>query len=226
MVVGTDWANEVRDMLASRNAVQVEAVNPNTEGLALQTCLQFDAVLVFSSSGFSDPDEVGDVLADYIDAGGGVVVAAIAGDSDSHGVGGRYDRADYHAMRRGERSHDARHTLGRKLVPDHPVLLNVSSFDGGPQSWRVKTAVSSSSSSRLLAEWEDGIPLLAERLIRGRFSSLSLNIWPPSRAISKDGWETFSDGDRLLSNSLFYVANVCPPLLSFHPSSFIDHKRF
>jgi len=204
--VGTDWATEVKEMLGGRTAVQVEAINPNSETFSLSLCLNHDAILIFSSSAFSDPEEIGDILADYIDAGGGVVVAAIAGDSDNHGISGRFERDEYHAMKRGERSHDTRHVLGRKIVPDHPILHQVVSFDGGPQSWRVKTAVSPT--SRLLAEWEDGIPLLAERQIRGRFSSVSLNIWPPSRNISKDGWETFTDGDKLLINSLLYVAQV------------------
>lgn len=193
-------------MLMANNPIHVDALNPNTDPFSFSLCSKYDAALVFSSSAFSESNEIGDILADYIEMGGGVVIAAIAGDSDSHGIGGRYERDEYHALKRGERSHDSRHILGKRIIPDHPILSQVKSFDGGPQSWRVKTSLSPG--ARLIAEWEDGVPLLAERFIKGRSASVSLNIWPPCRNISKDGWESFTDGDKLLINALMYVAQA------------------
>jgi len=207
LVIGTDWAAEVRHLIVSRCPVaSVDAVNPNVDQISLVLCEQYDGILVFSSSAFSQPDELGDILADYVDGGGGVVIGAIAGDSDSHGISGRFERDDYMALKRGERSHDSRHVLGKRILPDHPILENIQSFDGGPQSWRVKSVIGNN--SKLIAEWEDGVPLVAEKPIRERYCSVSLNLWPPSRNISKDGWETYTDGDKFLVNSLLYVANA------------------
>jgi hypothetical protein len=206
LIIGTDWAFEVKQMISKACLVSADAINPNVDQPSLAQCEQYDAVLVFSSSAFTEPDDLGDILADYLDGGGGVVVAAIATDSDCHGVGGRFHREKYSALKRGQRSHDSRHVLGKRVLPDHPILHRVSTFDGGFQSWRVQTTVSDG--SELIAEWEDGVPLVAERIIGERHCSVSLNMWPPSTTISKDGWETLTDGCNLLVNSLLHVANA------------------
>ena len=205
-MIGTDWAHEVKLLISSNCPAIVDAINPNIDQPTLSLCEQYHGILVFSSSAFLEPEELGDILADYIDGGGGVVIAAIASDSDNHGVGGRYIRDEYLPLIKGDRSYDSRHTLGKRLMPDHPILKNIHAFDGGPQSWRVKSTISPN--SKLIAEWEDGVPLVAEKVIRDRNCSVALNMWPPSRSISKDGWETFTDGDKFIINSLMYVANT------------------
>lgn len=205
-MIGTDWANEVAQLISSNVPALVDAVNPNVDQLTLSGVEFYHSVIVYSSSGFNDPEDLGDVLADYIDGGGGVVIAAIAIDIDNHGVSGRFIRDEYLPLNRGERSNDSRHVIGKRNIPDHPILKDVHSFDGGPQSWRVKATTANN--SRLIAEWEDGIPFVAEKTVRDRNCSVALNIWPPSRFISKDGWETFTDGVKLLSNSLMYTANT------------------
>mmetsp|Transcript_31253 Transcript_31253/g.48437 ORF Transcript_31253/g.48437 Transcript_31253/m.48437 type:complete len:430 (-) Transcript_31253:40-1329(-) len=206
LIIGTDWAFEVKQMICSACPVLADAINPNVDQPTLAQCEKYDAVLVFSSSAFTESDELGDVLANYLEGGGGVVVAAIAGDSDSHGVGGRFEKSGYSALNRGQRTHNARHCLGKLVIPDHPILESVNTFDGGFQSWRVETTVSET--GQLIAEWEDGFPLVAEKIINDRHCSVSLNMWPPSTSISKDGWETLTDGTHLIVNSLMYVANA------------------
>ena len=193
-------------MICRAYPVLADAVNPNVDQLTLEQCDRYDAVLIFSSSTFTEPDELGDALADYVDNGGGVVVGAIASDSDSHGVGGRFDKEGYSPLNRGQRSHESRHSLGKRVLPDHPIIQNVNTFDGGSQSWRVTTTVSET--GKLIAEWEDGVPLVAEKIIGERACSVALNMWPPSMNISKDGWETLTDGTTLILNSLLYVANA------------------
>jgi len=193
-------------MICAACPVIGDAVNPNVDPITLQQCERYDAVLVFSSSAFTEPDEIGDVLADYLEGGGGVVVAAIASDSDCHGIGGRFEKDEFSALNRGQRTHNARHYLGKQVIPDHPILHSVKTFDGGFQSWRVQTTVCES--GQLIAEWEDGVPLVAEKLIGDRHCSVSLNMWPPSTSISRDGWETLTDGTALITNSLLYVANA------------------
>jgi len=206
LIIGTDWAFEVKQMICSFCPVIADAINPNIDQPTLSQCEKYDAVLAFSSSAFTYPDELGDVLADYLEGGGGVVVAAIASDADCHGIGGKFDRSGFSALNRGQRTHNARHCLGKLLIPDHPILHNVNRFDGGFQSWRVDTTVSDT--GKLIAEWEDGVPFAAEKIINDRHCSVSLNMWPPSTNISKDGWETLTDGTELLVNSLMYVANA------------------
>merc|ERR1712137_627584 len=72
LVIGTDWAFEVKQVICATWLVLADAINPNIDQPTLAMCEQYDAVLVFSSSAFTEPDELGDVLADYIDQGGGV----------------------------------------------------------------------------------------------------------------------------------------------------------
>ena len=56
---------------------------------------QYSAVLVYSDASFNDPVGMGNVLADYLDAGGGVVVATFGFNSDGNGLLGRIVTGGY-----------------------------------------------------------------------------------------------------------------------------------
>ena len=54
-----------------------------------------DVVLVFAGLEFQDPDGVGDLLADYVDAGGAVVSAQYCFSGDGYRIGGRFTESPY-----------------------------------------------------------------------------------------------------------------------------------
>lgn len=88
----------------------------------------YDMLLLWTDSAFQDPVAVGDVLADFIDSGGGLVIATFAfsrGVDNRWWVGGRLLDEEYRPFGISDRRASASGTLnlaGASL--DHPI------FDG------------------------------------------------------------------------------------------------
>lgn len=168
---------------------------------ALAFLSRFDAVLAFPSATPAEPGTLGDVLAHYSDAGGGVVDAVYSGAST--GIAGRWASGAYSgissgSVRLGESS------LGDVQLPNHPVARFVAQFDGGAQSPRVIGWPRWGTTE--IARWSDGLPLAVEHSARGFGRVVSLNFFPPSADAETGLWDPASDGLRLLTNSIAHVA--------------------
>jgi hypothetical protein len=57
----------------------------------------------------------------------------------------------------------------------------------------------------LVAEWSDGLPLVASRKI-GLATRVDLNFYPPSSDVRADFWTATTDGAQLLANALTFVS--------------------
>src|SRR5204862_2529642 len=92
------------------------------------------AVLVYPSNPFNDAQALGDVLADYVDAGFGVVASADSFEVDD-GLRGRLVSEHYLPFTQGHYGRRATLTL---IADDslHPLLAGVNSFRGGESSYR------------------------------------------------------------------------------------------
>ena len=166
----------------------------------------YDAVLVYSQLEFSDPDGMGDVLADYLDAGSGVVLC-----------GGSYDDgADWEI--RGRLVNDAYLTFAQadvatgaylslvEDVPGHALLDGVNTFDGGAQSVHHAPTATVAGAVQV-ARWSNDEPLIAYWApTDGIF--VGLNFFP----VSDDAypgyglWNPSTDGDRMMANALLVAA--------------------
>jgi len=109
----------------------------------------YDAVLPYSNWPYDDSAAFGNVLADYCDAGGGVVLGHWS-FSTGWGMGGRIMTGNYATISRGANTH-ANTTLGW-YNPAHPIMDGVSSvgeyFAGG----------SNFITTDSVARWADGRP--------------------------------------------------------------------
>lgn len=159
---------------------------------------RYDAVLVIDSSmSFSDPQQLGDKLAAYADAGGRVVEAAFD-FNPAETLGGRWSRDGYGAFVLG--SGAATSNGPRQYVedmPTSPLLDALGTFKGGPVNYHLNVAVASD--AVLVAHWADdpSTPLEADGP-----HSIGLNFMPPP-ADGHDGfWDESSDGTTLLANAL------------------------
>ncbi|HUJ43334.1 MAG TPA: hypothetical protein VLW52_06985, partial [Opitutaceae bacterium] len=77
----SSWNTDLQSTLTATHLLSggVSVMNVNTSTPTLSTLLNYKAVLVFSDSGgFQDPTTLGNVLASYVNAGGGVVEATFA----------------------------------------------------------------------------------------------------------------------------------------------------
>lgn len=167
--------------------------------------MAYESVLV-STDGSFDAVALGDVLADYVDSGGGVVCAMYVTEPGLT-IDGRWDTGDYHVIPEvGTVSGDGPITLGPVLVPDHPIMAGVTSFSGGDSSYRTDSVVVHPSAT-LVACWSDTRALVGVRTI-GRARLVGLGFYPPSSDVRSDFWDPSTDGALLLANSLRWAAGA------------------
>jgi hypothetical protein len=172
----------------------------------LQQFQAYDAVLVWSNTGFQDSVLLGDTLADYVDGGGGVVVAVFANAiaSSTLSIQGRWQGA-YEVIedQTGATSSSAA-TLGLVHLPQHPIMAGVNTFDGGSSSFR-PTVTTLTPGSLSIAEWSDGRILVAQGANPKR---VDLGFYPPSNACFSHFWNAATDGAVMLANSLHFAATA------------------
>jgi PKD repeat protein len=117
-----------------------------------------DVVVVWSCWPFDDPAELGDRLADYVDAGGRVICAVY----DFHSsplffIGGRFNSGGYNPLVNAGANLQAYSMLGT-YTASHRTMWGVSNLSG---FWRQRVAVAAGAT--LVASWADGWPLLASK---------------------------------------------------------------
>ncbi len=162
---------------------------------------QYSAVLVFSNYTFSNNTALGDVLADYADAGGGVVVATFSFNIGN--LGGRIVSGGYLPFTQNAKSSGTPLTLIPD-VPAHPILAGVSSFDGGSDSFH--ETISLTAGAFQVAHWSNDVPLVATKQpTSGKI--VGLNFYPPSSDANPTLWTASTDGARLMGNALAWAGN-------------------
>jgi len=191
------------------NLIRVDSTNaiPNLSQLRAS-----QAVLVYSDNSFTDPVAMGNVLADYIDQGGGVVLNTFAFyDAGGYGIEGRVSTNGYLPFNLGTNSYPAKLTLVPEL-PQSPLLANVSSFHGGTTSYQ-NSPLSLTTGATLVAEWSNGTPLVGSIDDRpGRCAGL--NFFPPSSDVNSVGWVSSTDGAQLMTDALLWSGRIPPAILS------------
>ena len=170
--------------------------------LSLDDLKAYRSVLVFSDDYFYDSVELGDLLADYVDEGGGVVLNTFAfNPSDELGIDGRIVTDGYLPFIQGDQTDDYSLYMDMDL-PSHPILEGVSYFYGGSSSYH--EYVSLNTDATLVASWDDGTPLIAiKELDYGRV--VGLNFYPVSSYEREDFYDEYSDGPFILGNALAWA---------------------
>ena len=188
--------------------------NPTPPTPALATLQQYSAVLVFSGGCVVDVG-LGDVLADYADVGGRVVIASPALDGGSNSPNGRLFSGGYLPVTPGSASGGAHPGTLVADLPGDPLLQGVTSFDGGSRSSH--NEVTMAPGGLLVAHWSfpnHPVPLVA---IKGNV--VALNMHPPSSDSQSDFWVRSTDGDRLMANALL-GSGAPPPAVLCAPGTY------
>ena len=118
---------------------------------------------------------------------------------------GRWQSQDYFVLDRVALTNGVGATLG---VHDstHPVMSGVNNFDGGALGWR-PAVVTLTSGATLIAEWSDGLPLVAVKCVNGH-ARIDLGFYPVSSTLYASGWLATTDGALLMANALTFAANT------------------
>ncbi|MEW6252184.1 MAG: PEP-CTERM sorting domain-containing protein [Planctomycetota bacterium] len=197
------YANDVAAKLTGTGLfASITPIGVTTMTPTLQQLQAYDAVLTWTNQSYQSASAMGDVLADYVDAGGGVVVGVFATSTTTanRSLTGRWSNGyDVIVPRSGNFTGHA--TLGTILVPNHPIMLGVSTFDGGTSSFRPSTTAVTAGSTRIV-EWSDGKTLIAVGASPHR---ADLGFFPVSNAASTNSWLSTTDGARLMANALLYT---------------------
>jgi len=206
------WNTDVVNKLTNTgllDSVTGHAANSSTPSLAeLQT---YDAVLVYSDTSFADNVAMGDVLADYVDDGGSVVMATFAlWDTMGLSIQGRLKTGGYLPVATGGQASPG----GLTLIaddPSHAILNNVNSVHGGSASYH-NSGLSVALGANLVAHWSNNEPLVVEWNPFGQGTVVVVNLYPPSSDARNDLWTSSTDGDILFANALDFSAGGNAPV--------------
>ena len=189
----------------------VAIINAGTTTPTLAQLQAFDAVITWSNLNYQDATALGNVMADYVDSGGGVVVAVFANATTATArvLGGRWETGGYEIIDAPGASTTGAASLGNILVPGHPIMQGVNTFAGGTSSFRPSTTAVTAGSTRV-AEWSYGRTLVATGVSPRR---ADLGFYPPSNAVSATWWDQNTDGARLMANALTYTVIPEPSFL-------------
>jgi hypothetical protein len=163
-IYGADVSDRVTDVQSKLNGTglftQVDVHDASTYTPTLAELQQYSAVLVFSQVSFNNSAALGDVLADFADAGGGVVVATFAFNNTSIALNGRIFSDGYLPFTQAAQVSGTLRTLIPD-VPTHPILAGVNTFDGGSGSYH--ETVSLTAGAFQVAHWSNGDLLVATK---------------------------------------------------------------
>jgi hypothetical protein len=178
----------------------------------LDWLLEYDSISIHSDFSFPDPMALGNLLADYVDAGGGVVVMPFATQLDpgqpNYSIGGRWASGGYSPIVTGGGQYTGTWTLSTIDIPDHPILEGIEGIRYGG---RFTPAGDLAPNAVRIAGWLRGdtppeSPLVAELIgFNGRV--MLFNVYPEVGSLNDQGF-------RLLSNTLRYAAVPEPAGLS------------
>lgn len=208
------WIIEVRDTLFATGMFDtVDWMNSAQNIPSASTLANYDAVLVWTDSGITDATTLGNDLADFVDNGGGVVIGVwgVTDYSSNHFLQGRWLTGGYQVF-----MNDAGHTTGSSGLgtvhdANHPVMENVTTFQGGSSSYRC-TGSNLSAGSYRIADYADGNILVAAN-DSGSAPRVDVNFFPPSSTSRSDFWQNTTDGDLILAQALVYTSGGGQPKL-------------
>ncbi|MBI1743175.1 hypothetical protein HYR54_08935 [Candidatus Acetothermia bacterium] len=192
----------------------VDMINIGRDTPPLRRLVKYDAVLVWSDNSLGNPGLLGDILADYIDQGGGVVVAPFGFDAkngpvEKRAIEGRFLTDNYYVIpAESGFTYGQRRTLGQVLEKDHPIMKGIKTVDGGSRSYYAPTARVTEGST-VVARWDNGDVLLAVKTIQKGEKTLrraDVNLYPASDRLVSYFWDTSSDAGDLFANALLWVA--------------------
>jgi hypothetical protein len=211
---GPTWNDDVQaKLMATGQFGTVDIIDVHTITPTLAQLQAYDAVLVYSDNTYADSNALGNVMADYVDSGGGVVCAMFEigyGSGLPHPLcqmRGRWDAQGYYVIPRTQQYGPPQATLGTVYDPTHPIMQGVSSFDGGTSSFRPIYTTTIPPGSTRVADWNDTSPLVVTKTISG-VPRADLGLYPPSSDARSDFWVSSTDGALLMANALAWVAGA------------------
>jgi len=203
IVYADNCVSDLQGMLAATGSFgAVDTFNGNVGVPTLATLESYDVVIFYSNANWADTTAIGNVAADYFDAGGGVVTATFSntGCCNSQMLG-RWLADGYNGLVPQGFGNCETRQLGTVYDSGHPIMQGVASVD----VFCAAEENAITSGSVLIAELSDGTPLVVTKNIGGR-EVVDLGLFPISFDCEA-GYNPSSDADTLIANAVLYAAN-------------------
>ena len=208
----TAWNSDVTNKIIGVGSLpKVDLILVTGATPSLAQLRSYQSVMVYPDANFNDSTAMGNVLADYLDQGGGVVLQTF-GFYNGAGLGiqGRLTNG-YLPFTTASYTSPGGLTLVKDL-PLHPLLDGVNTFNGGTSSYQ-NSSISLAAGATLVGHWSNSQPLVGGKDDgAGRFAGL--NFFPPSSDARGDFWVSSTDGARLMANALLWSGKIPPTLIS------------
>jgi immune inhibitor A len=175
----------------------------------------YNAVVVFGWNYWADNIAIGNVLADYVDGSGNVLIAFAANATGNYWmVDGRFNSDNYWLIMPNAYSGGSAYTMGSILYPGHPIMSGISSVE---VSAKLNSDAVLSSTAICLANFSDGTPLIAVDDSRpGKRVDLSFPVF--SASVGRWGFDAASNADELIINATEWLSTG-GNWLAFDPDS-------
>ncbi|MEZ6005483.1 MAG: hypothetical protein R3F33_15010 [Planctomycetota bacterium] len=197
---------DVQALLTATGRFQtVDLVDVMTATPLLTDLTAYDAVLVWSNQSFQSGINLGDVMADYVDAGGGVVVATFTNSTltNNRFLAGRWLTGAYEVIQTQGGNQAGASTVGTVHLPGHPVMAGVSNITATTTFRPAGTTLANGST--LIAEWADGKILAAVGTNPHR---VDIGLFPATgNCVTAYYDPAATDGILLFANALEYAAD-------------------
>jgi hypothetical protein len=205
---------DVQSKIAATGVVggTIDVFNAHTGTPTLAMLTGYDAVLVYLDVGapdtkFADAKLLGNVLADYVDAGGGVVEAGLSNATTAFGgLDGRFVSGNYDVFNANNQQGSCSGPA-KIAVADSPLIRDIDSFSSGLSSLCYK--LTPKTGAQVVAYWNNDRALLGYRTDHNGIVA-SVNLWPVSGDVESGPWGTSTAGALLTANALAFAAGELP----------------
>jgi len=192
--------DDVRKKIYSQEFGTVDMMNVRIGTPTLATLSNYNAVVFYSYHGFNQ-SALGDVLAAFVNNGGGVVLGTYSNCGRGNRLEGKWSEGCYDPLGLGSTSRVKKLALGKIADASHRLMKGVASFEGGVQSSHGDGMLHPE--AKVIAEWANGRPLVTE-LTKFAGPVVGLNFYPPSSDVGDGGWNVSSGGATLLGNAVYH----------------------
>ncbi|KAJ6247752.1 hypothetical protein M0813_18386 [Anaeramoeba flamelloides] len=201
--------NNVKKSLLSNGIQNIEIINVSEtdqkKSLTYNDIKNFDVIFFYTNSPMKDPEQIGDILAKFVEDGGGLVICSCGALADEFASQLQGRIIDEPFLPIGKQTFLEKNPLklGSITEPNHPIMKKVSTFNGGKASYHIDAKIVKQD-SKVIAFWSDNTILIAEKQRSSTFGKvIVLNIFPVSG--KRKFWNQKTNGDRLISNSVEYA---------------------
>jgi len=149
-------------LLNEKSSLQIHTIaDTRSVNWAEYDTSSFDAILV-TVYRYIDKEAYGNMLANFVDRGGNVVLCLFSNSTSYTHPTGRFAEQQYHPLvPAGDK--DIASKLGTVYEPWHPIMKNVKSVSLGSDTRRTLLQMSTTGNVLRIADWADGHPMVAVR---------------------------------------------------------------